>query len=212
MSHPLLLVGGLALAVGMLAPLGRYNPYPHTAFRADQVVRACGALPSGAISTAVRRPVTTSWHLVQKPKVKTEYLFPSVSISECDYKWRVTCTQPTTLQNMALVVNDQPDGKHALGRYTYVRLLLEAETTRSNDLRHFMMGGRAAYELAIGNEVLVRVLDGHFIVDMHFNFCGTANASEQESVAGPLAGQLRFPISALAAPSRLQPSAEAASS
>lgn len=206
-SHALrrrrLVIGGIVLAA-LLAPFGRYSPYPHTTLRASQVVQTCRALPGERIGKAVGRPVATSMRLAAKPNAEIENLFPSISINECDYRWHVTCSHATSLRSLTLTVVDLPDSTQALSRYTYARLLLQSDSTGSNDFRDFFLEGRRAYEIALQNEVLVRVLDGHFIIDMQYHLCTTASASEQEAAVHLLVEQLRLPISALAVP-RSQP-------
>ena len=104
-SHALrrrrLVIGGIALAA-LLAPLGRYSPYPHTTLRVSQVVQTCRVLPGERIGKAVGRPVATSMRLGAKPNAGVWNLFPSISINECDYRWHVTCSHATSLRSLTL--------------------------------------------------------------------------------------------------------------
>ena len=189
------LVGGCVLIVILLVPLGYYDPYPRTLLAESQTVRACRALPISSVNDEVGEKARASTRLAPKPNVTVEDLFPTVSINECDYSWHAVCAGGNSLRSLSLAVIDLPNNRQASSRYSYDETALDIDSLNTNHFREFSFRGRQAYEVSIGNEVLMRVLDSHFVVDMHYYLCAPTAANDEQAAIWPLALQLRLPIS-----------------
>jgi hypothetical protein len=195
--RPGLTVGVLAATVALF-PFGKYNPYPHTVLPVSQVARSCDVLDAAYVSTATGQPVRSSSRLVPKPDEDMENLYPSISISGCSYHWHARCTRPLSLRSLTVNVTDMPSNAQATRRFAFAAQKLYTESERSNGYRNFYLHRRRAYELAIQSEVLARVLDSHFIVDMHVSLCATAASAREEAAVQPLIDRLRLPVLAAA--------------
>jgi hypothetical protein len=195
--RPGLTVGVLAATVALF-PFGKYNPYPHIGLPVSQVARSCDVLGAAYVSRATGQPVRSSSSLVPKPDEDTENLYPSISISGCSYQWHARCTRAASLRSLAVNVIDMPSNTQATRRFAFAAQELYTQSNRSNGYRNFYLHRRNAYELAIQKEVLVRVLDSHFIVDMHISLCTAAAAAQEEAAVQQLVERLRLPVLAVA--------------
>lgn len=190
-------VGVLAAAIALL-PFGKYNPYPHTGLPVSQVARSCDVLGAAYVSTATGQPVRSSSRLVPKPDEDTENLYPSISISGCSYHWHVRCTRPLSVRSLAVNVIDMPSNAQATRRFAFAAQELYTQSDRSNGYRNFYLHRRRAYELAIQSDVLARVLDSHFVVEMNVSLCEAAASAQEEAAVQPLMERLRLPVLAVA--------------
>jgi hypothetical protein len=91
-------------------------------------------------------------------------------------------------------VTTLPNALQALYRYSYSEGILHQDSVAANDFNELRLAGRRAYELTIGNEVLVRVLDGHYVVDMQYHLCGSPAGNVSQATVRPVADSLRLPI------------------
>jgi hypothetical protein len=186
---------GAVMVVALLAPLGRYDPYPRTRLAMTEIADSCRALPGDAVSAIVGHPVATSAHVRPKPRAEIENLFPSISRSECAYRWPVRCARATTLRALTLTVIALPDRLQALTRFGYGRTFLRQDSRSENGFGDFSAKGRRAYEVTIGREVLERVLDRRYVLDMQAHLCGAVPAARAEAAVRPLVARLRLPVS-----------------
>jgi hypothetical protein len=181
-------------AIALAMPLGLYKPYPSHALRETSFALACHALPGGTLASALGTPVRASEVALLKVHAEVENLFPAVSRTACEYAWRPACRRAVTLGSLIVIVTTLPNASQALYRYSYNRELLHQDSLVTNDFNDFNFAGRRAYELTIGNEVLVRVLDGSYVIDMQYHLCGLLAGDAAQAVVRPIAKSLRLPI------------------
>lgn len=193
-------------AVALVLPLGRYAPYGSHALRETSFARACSALPSGAVSRTLGAPVRASEAALLKVRVEVENLFPAISRTACEYAWKPVCRRSAALHSMIFIVAALPTSSQALYRYSYAYELLHQDSLAANGFNDLVLAGHRAYELTIGSEVLVRVLDGRYVIDMQYHLCGTPAANAAQAAVRPIADALRLPVLASSvAPSVPQP-------
>ena len=184
----------IAALVIVVAPYGTHNAYPTTVLPDTQRVEACNELPANNVSPLVGTRARGEFRQLRRPDAEVENLFPSISRTQCAYKWDTPC--PTShLKSLALVVIDEPTNEQALSRYVYEATILQQDSTNANGYRAFGIQGRRAYELVIGAEVLVRVDDGPFILDLQATTCQQSSASSEESSLVALVDALHLPVS-----------------
>ena len=198
------LAGAAALALAL--PLGHFTPYRSRALGETTFARVCSALPGGVLEHALAVRVRTSEVAGLKPRAEVENLFPSVSRTACEYNWKPACTRRSALRSLIVIVATMPEPSQALGRYSYARELLHQDSLNGNDFNDSLLAGRRAYELTIEDEVLVRVLDGNQVIDMHYHLCAPIGGPPAQAVVNPIVAHLRLPIlSTRTSPGPLRP-------
>lgn len=197
-------VAALVLAI----PLGHYAPYRARALRETTFARVCPALPGNALEHALGIGVHTSEIALIKPRAEIENLFPSVSRTACEYAWKAVCARPSALRSLVVIVATMPEPSQALSRYTYAYEMLHQDSLAGNDFNDFQLADHQAYELTIENEVLVRLLDSDYVVDMQYHLCGSIGGPPAQALVHPLVTRLHLPILATStapSPPRLEP-------
>lgn len=189
-------------AVALAVPLGHYAPYSSHALRETSFARACHALPVEALARVVGARVRAPEVALRRVRAEVENLFPAVSRTACEYEWKPACTHAARLRGLSVIVAALPNASQALYRYSYTEEMLHQDSYTINAFNTFQFAGHRAYELTIGNEVLVRVLDRDYVIDMKFHLCSAIAANAAQATARPIAHSLRLPILAgKAAPS-----------
>ncbi len=182
-------------AIALVIPLGRYTPYGSHALRETSFARACRALPGNALARSLGTPVRAYEAALLKVRAEVENLFPAISRTACEYAWRSVCRRATKLHSLIVIVDTLPNASQALYRYSYTHEMLDQDSLAANSFNNLHLAGRHAYEVTIGNEVLVRVLDGRYLIDMQFHLCGTRSAGDAaQSAIRPIADSLRLPV------------------
>jgi hypothetical protein len=187
--------GFVAIAAIVLAiPLGRYAPYASHALPETSFARACHALPGGALARALGTPVSASEVALLKVRAEVENLFPAVSRTACEYAWTPACRRAARPRSLIVIVATLPNASQALYRYSYTHEILHQDSLAANDFNDLHLAGYRGYELMIGTEVLVRVLDGRYVIDMQYHLCGMLAGYAAQAAVQPIAGDLRLPI------------------
>jgi hypothetical protein len=192
----------VALLVGvvLLVPIGRYEAYPSRALAQTLLVHSCRVLPSTAVGTVVGAHVHDRESTLARPHVAVEEIMPSISRNACVYHWPAECGTDATLSRLELTVIAMPNADQALARYRYAREILHQGSYSANHFADFRLARRQAYRLVIERTVIIRVLDGRFIVDLQPRLCdGVPGARAQEATAG-LVRALRLPVATKAYP------------
>ncbi len=181
-------------AVALAVPLGHYAPYSSHALRETSFARACHALPGEALARTVGARVRASEVALRTVRAEVENLFPAVSRTACEYEWKPACAHAARLRSLIVIVTTLPNASQALYRYSYTEGMLHQDSYTINAFNTFQFSGHRAYELTIGNEVLVRVLDRDYVIDMKFHLCGPLAANASQAAARPIAHRLSLPV------------------
>jgi hypothetical protein len=185
---------GALVAVALVIPLGRYEPYPARVLPSTMFAQACLALPGNAVAETIRTPVRASVAVLGKPHAAAENLFPSVSRTACHYRWKVTCTRPDGVRAAIAIIAALPNHSQALARYTYTKMLLGQDSYAENDFHDLVLSHRSAYELTIQGEVLTRILDGRFVVDLQFHLCTAVGGQRAQQAVRQIVDRLKLPV------------------
>jgi hypothetical protein len=185
------LLGGLVL---VLIPTGHHDAYPQEALADTEHIQACQVLTTAAITRVTDQRVSAQFVLLPWSSTVVENLFPSISRAECEYRLSKPCSG-TPLRSVNLFIVDEPTHSQALYRYTYNAMLLGQDSTVTNDYVTTPVDGYTSYRLAIGNEVLVRILDNRFILDLQGHFCSALPASREEAFVSAFLAAIEFPVS-----------------
>lgn len=195
-----------AAAVILAIPVGRYAPFHTVALKETTFARPCVALPGRSLERTVGRPVTMSEVVLIKPHAEVENLFPAVSRTACEYHLKRVCSSGSEVRESNVIIATLPNRSQALYRYSFSHELLHQDSVRQNDFHDFHVGNDRAYAVTIEDEVLVRVLDGKSVVDMHFHLCEPLGGSESQAAVWPIVSGLQLPItSSSRRPSAPQP-------
>jgi hypothetical protein len=186
-------VVAMVVSVALLVPIGKHLAYPKEVLADSEFVRACSELPESPVAQIVGAPVTDRFQQLPRPNIEVENLFPSISRDQCSFVWSTPCPS-SSLKTLVLYVTDEPDSQQGLGRFTYNELLLQQDSSDINGFHTFALRHRRGYELAIGSEVLVRMLDTRFILDLHAITCRDGDAKSDEALIAPLVSTFHFPV------------------
>ena len=188
---------GLALAsviVIVMIPAGKNDAYPLKPLKETVFAEACRALPAAALQSRTGRQTSGTEVTEAKVRAEVENLFPSIARTACEYSWQTTCRDPMALQRAVLEVVAMPDATQALNRYTYNRELLHQDSLKTNAFRSLLVDRHIAYEFVIEDEILVRMLDRHDVLDLHAHLCSRhPDGRLAERVIEPLLRPLQFP-------------------
>jgi len=188
-----LLVAFAFAAVAFVAPRGTYKPYSRRLLPESAFALPCTALPTTAFES-VGATVSSRNVLLDKPLIEVENLFPSVSRTACIYQWSARCSNAAQLKSASLTATTLPTDRQALYRYSYNQLLLRQDSKGPNAFANYRVDGSRAYRLTIGNEVLIRILSGRVILDLHAHLCGTITGRRAEALVGGIVDKMRLPV------------------